>query len=258
MSASTLDRRAWLAGAAMLAGAQLLPREASAFGEQGAFHARVLTTGGRGLDGPRASAPGRWAWELVRRTSAPARMSSARVAADDRALFHEPFVIWAGASDVPPLTRRELRGLREYVRLGGVLVVDDAEPESGAFGRAARRELQRVLPDASVVPLDGTHVIYKSYYMIERPVGRALGPPHMEAIVRGKDARVIFSSHDLLGALARDGSAWALDVSPGGAVQRQHAIRLAVNLAMYVLCSDYKDDQVHAPWLMRRRVRRPR
>jgi hypothetical protein len=24
---------------------------------------------------------------------------------------------------------------------------------------------------------------------------------------------------------------------------------------MYVLCSDYKDDQVHAPWLMRRRPR---
>jgi hypothetical protein len=31
---------------------------------------------------------------------------------------------------------------------------------------------------------------------------------------------------------------------------------LAVNIAMYVLCSDYKDDQVHAPWLMRRRAQR--
>ena len=58
--------------------------------------------------------------------------------------------------------------------------------------------------------------------------------------------------------LARDGSTWAFEVSPGGSVQRQNAIRLAVNLAMYVLCSDYKDDQVHAPWLMRRRARRPR
>jgi hypothetical protein len=26
---------------------------------------------------------------------------------------------------------------------------------------------------------------------------------------------------------------------------------------MYVLCSDYKDDQVHAPFLMRRRQRTP-
>jgi hypothetical protein len=27
-----------------------------------------------------------------------------------------------------------------------------------------------------------------------------------------------------------------------------------VNVAMYVLCSNYKDDQVHAPFLMRRRA----
>jgi hypothetical protein len=31
-------------------------------------------------------------------------------------------------------------------------------------------------------------------------------------------------------------------------------VRLAVNIAMYVLCSNYKDDQVHAPFLMRRRA----
>jgi hypothetical protein len=34
----------------------------------------------------------------------------------------------------------------------------------------------------------------------------------------------------------------------------EHAIRLAVNIAMYVLCSNYKDDQVHAPLLDHRRV----
>jgi len=65
-------------------------------------------------------------------------------------------------------------------------------------------------------------------------------------------------SHDLLGALARREGGWALSVEPGGERQRQYALRLAVNLAMYVLCSDYKDDQVHAPWLMRRRARRRR
>jgi len=30
-----------------------------------------------------------------------------------------------------------------------------------------------------------------------------------------------------------------------------------VNIAMYVLCSNYKDDQVHAPFLMRRRAMAP-
>jgi hypothetical protein len=43
-----------------------------------------------------------------------------------------------------------------------------------------------------------------------------------------------------------------LSVMPGGEIQREHAVRLAVNIAMYVLCSNYKDDQVHAPFLLQR------
>ena len=65
---------------------------------------------------------------------------------------------------------------------------------------------------------------------------------------------MIFTSHDLLGALARSpGGVQSLSVTPGGEAQRERAVRLAVNIAMYVLCSNYKDDQVHAPFLMRRR-----
>ncbi len=250
-----LSRRA-LFGALGSASALLFAgRRALAFSEEGAFHARVLSTGGMRVEQSRESAPARWAWELVRRTSAPAQLTSNVVAADDPKLTTEPFVIWAGNRDIPPLTRAELRGLGSYLRLGGVIFVDDSAPESGAFGKAARREMLRVLPDASVVPLDPKHVIYKSFYIIDRPVGRVLGPPTLDAIIRGKNAQVVFSSHDLLGALSRTGETWAFEVVPGGAEQRQRAIRLAVNIAMYVLCSDYKDDQVHAPWLMRRRAR---
>jgi len=228
---------------------------ASAFGQAGAFHPRVLTTGSAKWNGPRASGPGRWAWELVRRTSAPARLATGTVAADSSDLLREPFVVWAGAEDVAPLSGPEARGLDRFFKLGGVMVVDDSEPEQGAFGRAARRELARVLPALPVVRLDDSHVIFKTYYMIDRPVGRVLGPTHLEGIVRGRYAQVVFLAHDLLGALARSrAGSWALDVVPGGVRQREYAVRLAVNLAMYVLCSDYKDDQVHAPWLMRRRV----
>ena len=64
---------------------------------------------------------------------------------------------------------------------------------------------------------------------------------------------LIFLNHDLLGALARKGENWARPMETGGAEAREQAVRFAVNIAMYVLCSDYKDDQVHAPFLMRRR-----
>lgn len=135
------------------------------------------------------------------------------------------------------------------------MFVDDAEPESGAFLRSAKRELSRVLPDAAPLPLGQEHVIHHSFYLLRRPVGRVEGPSHLEGIVRGGHTQVVFSSHDVAGALARGPSGiWSLPVVPRGDEQRERAIRLAVNIAMYVLCSTYKDDQVHAPSLMRRRA----
>ena len=171
------------------------------------------------------------------------------------ALQAEPFAIWAGDADPGSLSAAEVRGLTRFMRLGGVLVVDDTSPTVGAFGRGARRELSRVLPESAPVRLEPNHVIFKTFYIVDRPVGRVLGPPEVFGIVRGKNTQVIFLQHDLLGALARSGEGFALEAEPGGQQQREHAVRLAVNIAMYVLCSDYKDDQVHAPFLMRRRAR---
>lgn len=250
-----LSRRHALAGLASLA--CCAPGRARAFGDAGAFHPRVVTSGGAKLDAERSSAPARWSYELVRRTSAPGRLSASSVAFDQPAFAAEPFAIWAGATALGPLSGPERRGLERFLKMGGVLVVDDLAPASGAFGASARRELRRVLPEVAPVKLDPSHVVFKSYYIVDRPVGRVQGPPHLEALLRGKYAQVFLLSHDLLGALARSrAGGFALDVEPGGAAQREHAVRLAVNIGMYVLCSDYKDDQVHAPWLMRRRARR--
>jgi len=233
----------------------LASARAFAFGDGGAFHPRLLRAGNHPPLGVRSSGAGRWSWELVRRTSAPARLVASEVAADQPALQAEPFAIWAGDVDPGPLSVAEVRGLLRFMRLGGVLVVDDSNPASGAFGRGARRELARVLPESAPVRLDPGHVIFKTFYIVDRPVGRVLGPPEISAIVRGKNTQVLFLQHDLLGALARSGEGFALETESGGLDQREHAVRLAVNIAMYVLCSDYKDDQVHAPFLMRRRAR---
>jgi hypothetical protein len=253
------------AGAAVLLGSN----EARAFGEAGAFSARLLLAGKPSDIGPRKLAPARWGRELVRRTSAPARSTNDSVRVDRPALFREPFSVWCGSADVGALSAAEKRFLERYLRLGGMLVVDDADPRSKAFGRSVRRELARVLPESPPVRLDASHVIYKSYYLLDRPVGRVLGPPYIEAIVRGKNAQVMFLEHDLLGALADEGDGWALPLESGSgddrasaprirgiADQRERAIRLAVNIAMYALCSDYKDDVVHAASILKRRGQR--
>ena len=72
---------------------------------------------------------------------------------------------------------------------------------------------------------------------------------------RSGRAVIVYSQNDLGGAWARDRfGQWVHEVVPGGETQREHAFRLGVNLAMYALCLDYKADQVHVPFIMRRRM----
>jgi hypothetical protein len=254
-------RTAVFAAFLLVALVALAPRPARAFGDQGAFDPRILLTGAQ--TGPaHRTAPGRWSWELVQRTSAPARLQPTLVHADDAQVVDAPFLYWSGDAALTPLTSAEIAGLRRFFALGGVMLVDDAAPgsngEPGAFGQTARKEIARVLPDSVPISIGTDHVLFRSFYLLRRAVGRVEGKETLDAIVRGGQAQVIFSEHDLGGALARGPSgAWELPVLPGGDFQRERAVRLAVNVAMYVLCSNYKDDQVHAPFIMRRRALHP-
>lgn len=251
-------RRALTSLVALGAGASLVGASdrAAAFGQDGAFNPRpLLVAGAKPFDKDRESALGRWSWELVRCTSAPGRLVIRSIAPDDPKLWNEPFAVWFGSEAVAPLAEAEIRGLRQFFDLGGVLFVDDNNPALGEFGKSARRELARVLPEAPVVPTPPGHVLYKSYYLIPRAVGRVEGPERLHMMRRGRQVSVLFSDHDLLGALARDGETWALPMQSPDPLARTLAVRFAVNIAMFVLCLDYKDDQVHAEELMRRRGR---
>jgi hypothetical protein len=249
---------AWAAAVALAAA---VPRPARAFGDVGAFDPRVLLTGSQ-TDAAHPDAPGRWAVELESRTSAPVRHRPLKVRADEGALDDEPFAYWSGDAAVQPLTSGEIAGLRRFVSLGGLVLVDDAAPgpsgAPGPFGQSARAELARAFPDGAVIAIGAEHVIFRSFYLLRRAEGRVLGARTLDAIVRGAKAQVVFSEHDLGGALAKSPTgAWELPVTPGGDAQRERAVRLAVNIAMYALCSNYKDDQVHAPFLMRRHALEP-
>ena len=149
--------------------------------------------------------------------------------------------------------RTEVEGLRRFFDLGGLVFVDDSQPQIGEFGRSVRRELTRVLPEVPVGPLPDDHVLFKSYYLLNEPAGRLPRKQPLEAMRRGSSVSALFSDQDLLGALARRGENWALPMEALHPLARQLAVRFAVNVAMFVLCTDYKGDQVHAEELMRRR-----
>ena len=42
-------------------------------------------------------------------------------------------------------------------------------------------------------------------------------------------------------------------MTPGGERQREMAFRLGINLMMYAMCLDYKEDQVHIPFILKKR-----
>ena len=227
----------------------------------GAFDPRILLAGGIAR-AAHASAPARWSYELAQRTSAPARTTPSTVRADEPAVTNAPFLYFSGDQAMSDLTAGEVTGLRRFFALGGVMVVDDAgagnDGEPSAFGRTARRA-----DSSASSPIRPPFRSVRSTSSSSRSI--SCTAPKGGCSVRRRSTRssaaaraqVIFTSNDLGGALAGRPGLWEAPVIPGGDIQREHAIRLAVNIAMYVLCSNYKDDQVHAPFLMRKRSLAP-
>jgi hypothetical protein len=239
--------------AAGLLCAAVAPRAARALGESSLLEVRSVAYAG-GNPSPRPTAPRRLAWEVRKRTSIDVVLEPGTARLDDPSIFESPFLYWAGDAAFDPLSEREIVGLRRFVRFGGFVLVDDAAPDGDGFQRSVRRELGRAFPAQPLRPLPNTHTIFRSFYLLTRPEGRVRGPEQLEAIETDDRVAVVLARHDLGGAWARDNlGSWLHAVTPGGDEQRERAVRLGVNLVMYALCLDYKDDQVHAPFIMRRR-----
>ncbi len=243
--------------AALLA-VSLAPAPARAIGPGSLFDLAQVVYGG-GNWNPRPNALRRLAWELRKRTSIEPRLEPTQIHLTDRALYRQPFLYLAGDRGFSAWPEAAVVGLRRHLSYGGFLWVDDASGgDADDFNASVRRELARVLPDAVLSPLRATHVLFRTFYLVDRPVGRVQGPPSVEAVERDGRLPVVYTRHDLGGAFARDNFGnWEFAVTPGGERQREQAYRLGVNLAMYALCLEYKDDQVHLPFLDRRRVVAP-
>ncbi len=114
--------------------------------------------------------------------------------------------------------------------------------------------MRRILPDNKLAPIPKDHVLYKSFYLIDEPLGRVKVSTRMQAIFDDDRLLAVVSPNDLTGAWARDSFGnWEYSVSPGGDSQREMAFRLGINLVMYALTINYKADQVHVPFILKRR-----
>ncbi|MBA3542167.1 MAG: DUF4159 domain-containing protein [Deltaproteobacteria bacterium] len=258
-----ITRRELFAGglAAITLGLAHRARTAQAIGPHSKFRFGQLQLGTAW--NPRPSALRRMAWEVEKRTSIDVELEAAVLTPMSEALHETPFIYLAGERELEIPNLAGIEALRRFLTFGGFLLVDSAEGSTdGAFDGSVRKLMAAIFPAVGsakgleVIPND--HVVYKSFYLLDRPLGRLAIAPAMEGVIRDGRLVAAYVSNDMGGAWARDDFGnHDFPCEPGGERQRELAFRMGVNLAMYSLCLDYKADQVHVPFIMKRRRWKP-
>ncbi|HSN26302.1 MAG TPA: DUF4159 domain-containing protein [Kofleriaceae bacterium] len=255
-----LTRRTLL-GSAVAALALSPARRAFAIGPASKFRFGQLQLGAGTSWNPRPRALERLAWEIDKRTSIDVDLVPVPVAPTSDTLHETPFLYLGGerAFDLP--SSAGIEALRRFLTFGGFLLIDSAEGSTdGAFDASVRKLMAAIFPSPEkgleIIPAE--HVVFKSFYLLDKPLGRLAIAPAMEGVIRDDRLVCAYVANDLAGAWARDDFGnYDYPCEPGGEKQRELAFRMGVNLVMYALCLDYKSDQVHVPFIMKRRRWKP-
>jgi len=246
-SALSLSRRQLLT----FLGSTFLASRAWAFGESSRWVPAMAQYTGKWDS--RRSALRRFSYEVQRRTATEVVLEPIPIRLDSPRLFELPFLYFGGEGGFAPLEQGTRQNIRRYLEVGGFILAD-ANGSGGGFEDSFRREMSQVLPQAPMVELSAEHVLFKSFYMLSSAAGRGGVSPFLEACLLGRRVAVVLVPNDLMGVFARNEAGhFEYPVIPGGERQREMAIRLAINLIIYALCLDYKDDAAHLPALVRRR-----
>ena len=215
------------------------------------------------------------------------RVLSARTSADlgdpveldpahDELAFY-PLIYWPIVVGRPQPSPEARARLAAYMKYGGTVVFDTRDALTSRLGGPPTEEtiwlrnLLRGIDVPELEPLPQDHVLTKTFYLLDRIVGRTeIGQTWVEALpapdpndqirrpVRAGDgvSPIIIVSDDLAAAWASNSEGHPLfPLVPGGSRQRELALRSGVNLVMYTLTGNYKADQVHAKDIIERLTR---
>lgn len=246
-----ISRRRLLAAGAALAGGALLPGRARALGEGSPLDIAEIQ-----LAAGTTSRPEAWKrllFEVIQTTSVEAAPRVVQVAPDDPALFAHPFAVLVGDGALPALSEPARQQLERYLAYGGFLFVDDASGTSESdFDRTFRSLARQLFPTRPLTTLSADHSVYRSFFLLREPMGRVAVHRALEGVAQGSTHPLLYGRDDLSGALDRraDGRD-AHACVPGGEDQRREAVKLGVNLVLYALTSNYKQDAAHVQELLR-------
>jgi hypothetical protein len=177
---------------------------------------------------------------------------------DDLRLY--PFIYWPVTPDQPTPSATAAANIDRHMKSGGIIFFDTRDQHITLGRGGANADLKRLLRAVDVPPLVAMpqdHVLTKSFYLLSDMPGRwAGGRLWLEAgngRINDGVAAVIIGSNDYAGAWAVESVGRGMfPVAPGGENQREMAFRFGVNLVMYALTGNYKDDAVHLNDIMQR------
>jgi hypothetical protein len=192
--------------------------------------------------------------ELMLRTSVEAATARQEMELINPNLFSHPFLYIAGKYDFDPFSQEEIEVLRRFLSYGGFLLADDALGQPGyGFDKSFRQQMKRVFPEKEFTRLPSSHAALRSYYLMRRVGGTRMVRPFIEGISLGSATPVVYCQNDLGGAWERDQLGnWVNSCSPGGEEQRRDAFHLGINLILYAMTENYKEDLIHVPFIRRR------
>ena len=209
----------------------------------------------RGDWNARPGALRRLLWETAKRTSIFAAREPTPVRLSSRTLFDQPLLMLSGAGPLPKLSRKERERLARHLRYGGTLWVDAQGPDT-AFLDGVREMLTALFPTSPLRPLSKEHVLFKSFFLLDHAYGRTDVENSVLGVELAGRTPVLVTQNDVLGAYERDRfGTWRFTCEPGGSDQRERAFRFGVNVMMYATCLDYKADQVHIPFILKKKRR---
>jgi hypothetical protein len=168
-----------------------------------------------------------------------------------------PLIVISSTQAWGPWNEADRSRIRDYLERGGLLFFDDPLASvDTTFYRSVRKELEAIFPGRSLTRVPREDVIFRTFYLLDEVSGRRLAQPYLEGMLFDQRWVALFSSNDLLGAILRSPRGdYQLSVTPYGLSQRQLSQRLLLNVLMYAATSNYKDDAIHLPHILKRRVR---
>ena len=173
-------------------------------------------------------------------------------------------VLFLSLPDTPtPFSDTAVARLNAYMRNGGALFIDTRR--GGAVGSGNSFDgldtILAGLDTPALAPVPEDHVLTRSFYLLDSFPGRysnrilwieATGAAD-KAERRGDGvSRLFVGDADYMAAWAVDERGRPIYSVDGGDAEREMATRFGINLIMYILTGNYKEDQVHIPALLER------